>query len=158
MRHLPHRRTSTVRYFSIITITLLLFACTMFPSEQQLRYQPNQALDVDTATRLAAKAMLQIEFIPQKQNDAAGFVQGVRNEKDFMGFHQGFYMIVKISKDAGGELVIDVKSQAGGEVAMSDMPSKYLQQFLKAYEPMLQRKLQQQPQPGQYKARDEYAL
>lgn len=146
-------------WFVLTTAVLFLtFGCTMFPSEKELRYSPGTTLDVETATRLAAKAMVSIDFIPQKQNDTAGFVQGVKNEKDFMGFHQGFYLVIKINKDAGGQLVIQVKSQAGGEVAMSDRPGVYLEQFLNAYEPLIQHKLQQQDQPGQYKVRDEYAL
>jgi hypothetical protein len=128
-------RPSDLARIALICSVLAFFCgCAAFPSKETKEYPAFQGLSVSEATRAAALAMDEIGFSPEQQNESAGFVLGQKITSDLLGFAETFRMRVRIGRDAGGALKVNVFCQAGKEVAMSTDQFGFIQDFYKAFE------------------------
>lgn len=132
-------KTSSISRLFIFLLPLLLTACASFPSKSELRYPVGTA--IEQVTRIAAQAMLAHNFTPMRQNETQGFVQGVLEKKDLMGFRTSYYLTVQVEPQPDASLLVRVESRAGREVAMSDEPPKHLAKFRQTFEQMMQEAL-----------------
>lgn len=110
--------------------------CTFFPHEQGRYYAPGANLSVAEATRAAAQAMQSVGFTPRQQNEAAGYVEGMKIEPgDPFGLTSGrFYMSAEITKDVQGGMQVTAVCKAGPEVAFADTMPGYVRDFYEAFD------------------------
>ena len=153
--------TRTLRLPLSALLALLLTACASFPSKEQLSYRPG--VSIERVTRIAAQAMLSMNFTPMRQNESQGYVMGVLEEKDPMGFRTSYYLTVQIVRQPDTSLQVNVEARAGREVAISDKPGKHLAEFRRVFDRMMEEALanpvQRAPVPRKAPTRsNEYRL
>ena len=118
--------------FSCLLLTL--GACASLPSRQEAAYPASNAIGVDRATRLAARAMQEMGFQVFNQNEAAGYVHGHKIEKDLIGFALTFNLEANFVRDAGGGLRLSAVCTAGKEIALSTYPGEAVAQFMQVFD------------------------
>ena len=140
----------TLRCIVSLGIVIVLSACAAFPTKKVLTYPSTDDISVFRATRLAAQAMQEIDFLVTHQSEAAGYLRGTLTKKDIGGFAATYSMDVKINREVSGCLQLNVTCTAGKEVAFSTDPPKYVKQFHKIFDDLLKAEVARQPKDKEY--------
>jgi hypothetical protein len=134
-----HSISRTTPHLMLMAGLLAWVGCAAFPHEVKRSYEAKPELTIAKATRLAALAMREMDFMPEAQNEASGFAAGKLITTGLIGFTHTYFLMAKISRSPSGPLRVKAVCKAGPEVAMSAVMGVYVDDFYQFFERRIRR-------------------